>query len=448
MRKIVLACVIVGVAGLGACARDDGRPALAVEREVTKIASERALWPGYDPLSIPLAVFDGTDTYLFRHPSPPEEFHEVDGAYVFEGRHPMVIANTSATIGGVRTATLILGTPESGVHVKAMAAVAVHEGFHVFQTTMGRRLGADETYLFVYPVDECKLLELRRLETEALRRAIEARGEATMAGWARAALGMRRERFAQMAPAFSGYERGIEALEGTATYVEYKASGEKIRLPEGGFDAEAVRLRAYAIGAVFADLLDLFKPGWWESFAEDDSVYLDTLLAAALGSPSESQECAFSASEKDEVAERARADVDGVVTRWKEERDKYESAPGWQVIVEAMDESPLWPQGFDPMNVRRVEGGLLHTRFLRLGNEFGSLEVMGDTVLTEGVGPHPLFNGVRRLVVTGFKTEPVVVTGNGEATLNIPTLTADFQNATVTRSEKTIHIRLGPTRTG
>ncbi|MEZ0472304.1 hypothetical protein [Luteimonas salinilitoris] len=48
-----------------------------LEREVARLAAEHAgegLWPGFDPLAVPLAVYDGKRTFLFRHPSPPEGF--------------------------------------------------------------------------------------------------------------------------------------------------------------------------------------------------------------------------------------------------------------------------------------------------------------------------------------------------------------------------------------
>lgn len=48
--------------------------AISVNREVERISGEITLWPGFDPRSFPLAVFDGERTYLFRHPAPPPEF--------------------------------------------------------------------------------------------------------------------------------------------------------------------------------------------------------------------------------------------------------------------------------------------------------------------------------------------------------------------------------------
>src|SRR5690606_10168800 len=71
----------------GAAALDSGPPlaadtgrAFAIAREVERIAVERTFWPGFDPLSVPLAIYSGDRTYLFRHPSPPEGFAPLPGA--------------------------------------------------------------------------------------------------------------------------------------------------------------------------------------------------------------------------------------------------------------------------------------------------------------------------------------------------------------------------------
>lgn len=47
--------------------------ALAIDREVLRVASSQSLWPGYQPASVPLAIYTGGRTYLFvilrRQPS-------------------------------------------------------------------------------------------------------------------------------------------------------------------------------------------------------------------------------------------------------------------------------------------------------------------------------------------------------------------------------------------
>ncbi len=446
MRTAAVLVSLLVCVGLFGCAADGERSAVALEREVRRVSEGKQFWPGYDPLAVPLAIFDGTTTFLFRHPTPPEEFVERENLYVFEGRHTAVVANSSARIGGVPTATIMLESLPPESTLSEWAALVVHEGFHVFQGTTGRRWGANEVDLFLYPVDDAELLTLRRLETEALGRAFGARERDVAAGWARRALDLRHERFDGMDPAFQAYERGIETHEGTATYVEYGVTGRtRPHFPAGGFDAEDVRSRAYTTGVAWALLLDRFGPNWRDGFDSDENCHLYTTLTEALVTIQEPlPECVFTAPEREEAARVAREDVERVLVQRAERRSEFESLPGWQIIVQADETEPLWPQGFDPLNVRRLNGGVLHTRFLKLGNESGALEVMGDTALTDEVGPHPLFNGVRRLTLAGLEAEPQVDIEGEHVRISSPTFVADFTGASVQRSGSQVIISLAP----
>jgi hypothetical protein len=58
------------------------------------------------------------------------------------------------------------------------------------------------------------------------------------------------------------------------------------------------------------------------------------------------------------------------------------------------------------MNFRRLgRNRVLHLRWLKLGNSRGTVNVFG-AALTEGIGDHPLFQGVAKLVVTGLPAKP------------------------------------------
>ena len=101
-QRLVLLAIVSA-----SCAPPSPEPtALALEEEVRGIAEASArtdsLWPGFDPLAIPLAVYDGERTFLFRHPSPPGDFATLPEAepstHVLTGRHEAVTANTSAEI--------------------------------------------------------------------------------------------------------------------------------------------------------------------------------------------------------------------------------------------------------------------------------------------------------------------------------------------------------------
>lgn len=430
------------------------RPAFALERAVQRVArahaGDGALWPGFDPAAVPLAVYDGERTVLFRHPSPPAGFRPDPAdpaAFVYDGRHEAITANSSAEIGGVQTATVLLGRTGPPRDAAALALLAVHEAFHVFQRERHPAWAGNEADLFVYPTDDGALLALRRLETDALRRALAARKSNGTSCWARRALALRGQRYAALDSASAAYERGTELNEGLAAYVEVRAAGRQtVELPADGFGPAEVRPRAYATGAALALLLDRLAPGWAASLEGDDRQALDVMLGRALG---DGEACAFGAPEMAEAERRARADVAALGAARAERVAAFEGRLGWRVVVEAPAGAPLWPQGFDPLNVERVgPGRVLHARFLRLGNGAGHVEVLdADSAdveaLTEGAGPHPLFNGVRRLVLTGLP-EPEVAEAGGTVGVRAPGLTAEFRGASVERGPREVTVRLSP----
>jgi hypothetical protein len=441
--------------GAGAAASETAphaERALAVAREVERLAAGRVLWPGYDPLAIPLAIFTGERTYLFRHPAPPPGFsplHDAQpAAAAFAGRHPAVTSNSSADMGGTATATLLADGDRAKLGATELAAIALHEAFHVFQRQRHPGWAGNEADLFLYPADDARLLEKRRLESESLRRALDAPDAAGASCWSRLALGFRRERFAAMDAAFPRYERLTELNEGLAAYVQLIAAGQTtVGIPAQEFPATGVRDRVYAIGPALAFLLDRLRPGWPALLEADDKRSLDELLQAAVaeGPPGN---CALAAGEVRRIRRTAREDAAAVVTARTARRHGFDVRPGWRVTVEAGAGRPLWPQGFDPLNVARVDGGLVHTRFLRLGNDGGELRAIDEEradldCLTEAAGPHPLFNGIKRVTVAGLARPDVRVEG-AAVSVSAPGLTAAFKNARARVGERDVVVELDP----
>jgi len=437
-----------------AAAQQD-RLAHAVAREVERLAT-RPYWPGYDPAAIPLAVFDGRETLLFRHPSPPEGFRSFVGgspaAHVFEGRHPAVTSNSSAEIGGVATATVLADGARAAIPARTLAAVAIHEAFHVFQRARHPAWSGNEGDLLLYPVDDARLLALRRMETEAWRRALAGHDRAAAACWAKAALGARRERFGGMDSAFVQYERLTELNEGLAAYVQLLARDTALAFPAGEFAATDVRGRVYVVGPALALLLDRFAPGWKERLEAHDTQALDGMLAAALpaGAASGSRSCGLDAGERAAIERLARADTAAVIAGRIAKRREFDDRAGWRLVVRAAPGRPLWPQGFDPLNVDRVEGGLLHSRFLRLGNDAGEISAIDESdadleALTVAAGRHPLFNGIREVVIAGIP-HPDVVIERDSVRLRAPGLMLRFSGAAVRQLGKTLTIELGVAR--
>lgn len=346
------------------------------------LAAALDVWPGLDLERIPVAIYDGQRTILRQHPSPPKEFVVRGGVYAFDGRHPAVTGNSSVAIGGVETATVIARNPTPGL--------IAHERFHVHQRTKHPAWSANEADLFVYPLDDADALALQQREFAALQAALTGNACA-----ARLALALRRERFAKIGEAAAKYERGTELNEGLATYIQHRVDRTPVVLKPVA--SEAVRDRLYLTGLAWATLLDRYDPRWRETLEHGDPRSLDELLAAAI-----------------EPATTAVDDVRAIRARREERKRAYLDAPGFTVTITA--EQPFFPERFDPLNVHVVgDGQVLHTRFLRLGGPGGTIEILDRSVLTEAAGAHPLFNGVKRIVLTGFATRPQLEDGRLKA---------------------------------
>jgi hypothetical protein len=358
------------------------------------LAASLDVWPGLDLEQIPVAIYDGQRTVLRQHPSPPPEFARRGDAYVFEGRHPAVTGNSTVGIGGVETATVIARSPTPGL--------IAHERFHVHQRTKHPAWSANEADLFLYPVDDLEAASLQKREWTALREALAGDVNA-----ARLALELRRRRFEIIGATAAKYERDSELNEGLATYVQHRVDGIPVALRE--FRPDQIRDRVYESGLALATLLDCHDPHWRETLETGDTRALDEILATALNPPTNVED-----------------DVRAIREARAHRKHEFLNTKGWTVIIEANE--PFFPSRFDPLNVHIVaKGEVLHTRHLQLSGNAGTLEVLDRAVLTEAAGAHPLFNGVKRIVLTGLRTKPELKDG----TLRAEGLTADLGGAKV-----------------
>ncbi|GAA5017092.1 hypothetical protein [Actinopolymorpha pittospori] len=352
------------------------------------------LWPGFSPTNHPVALFDGERTWLFRHPSPPEEFRQAsdaEGALVFDGRHPAVVGSSLVDLGGVTTATVLQGDRPD------VQAEIAHETFHVFCRVRHPAWAANEVSALTYPVEDPEVLTLRRLEAEALRRAVLEGA----AGWAVVAASLRQDRFERLPESAVRYERDLERYEGLAFYVEGKWAGaircvEALATPSRPDD---IRRAAYHTGEAMAVLLDKFAPGWADALEANDTLELDGLLRAAVAGQASKE---FSADERAEVARSAREAVAAMETQRRLRREAFLARHG-RIVLTALSPNAFEVAGYDPMNIEHLgRGEVLHTRFLKLRGEGVELEVFDSPALTESAGAHPLHDGIRRVTFTSM----------------------------------------------
>jgi len=415
---------------------------LEVEAELDVLAN-RDLWPEFDLQAVPLAIHDGRWTWLFRHPAPPEGFRPAEfdaGAHIYDGRHPAVTANTVAEIGGVWTAVLMSSAMERSL--QSAVGTAVHEAFHAFQRDRHPRWVGDEMEFFRYPLDDAELLALRRLEDEALRRALAAGETAGSQCWTRTALEIRSERTGRMPAGAASYERGNELNEGLARYVERRAVGHDPDWTLIDHPAEAVRLRSYDSGYALARLLDRFAPGWRHVLQSRSDFSLDELLAQSVSDEDRHVGCRFEAGEREALRVAAETEVEAIVREREEARRGFFQREGWQLVVSA-SQAPLSPR-FDPHNLRVLgPHEVLHERILLLDGAAGTVEVTDLPSMSVGFGEHPLADGVREVVVTGLDAAPEIVEEGGRVTVRAPGVTVELTGAVVEVDERVIRIRVG-----
>ena len=395
-------------------------------------AAARGVWPGFSPSGIPVALYDGEHTILLRHPSPPPEFSPMagrPGVFIAKGRHPAVTGNSTREIGGVRTATVI-ATPAQPVE-RTMLAV-VEEVFHVFWLARHPSFRPNEMARYAYPLDDAENLGRLLAEDEALARALEAQRIDNAAGWAAAALGIRRERVLRLADDVRAYETSLEMMEGTANYVARVSVGEpasrtveRLRAPR---PAEDVRWRFYDTGAALCLLLDRLSPGWQERSDRQPALTIVELMDAALRGR-DAAAAAFSEAEAAGFQARAAASIADLGGRRQRLRAELLERQGGRVVIEVMPGAePFRVQRFDPINLMVLDAGAIaHANYLTLSVPQGTVELtnpgfvrgtFGGTVsVTEAAGRHPLSDGVRRLTIAGIQGAPKV--GGDEGTVSV-----------------------------
>jgi hypothetical protein len=413
--------------------------------ERVNCVDEHALWPGFNPAEIPTAVFDGVNTYLFKHPSPPDKFiplEEKKEACVFKGQHAQVRGNSRVQLNGVWTATSVLRTHSrltgEKYSLQNMAGIIVHEQFHVFQKLKHPEWRPNDGYLFNYPLDTQEMLALRNMEIEAFRRAAAAPTEKETSGWAREALNWRDRRHKLLDDALGRYEGELQRFEGLAEYIECLA-GEKdmLRVPvDPGFSPAAIRHMGYILGRWMASILDKLEPHWKEIMESGRTDYLHEILEANVSSSDVTY--AFSDRQQESFFQRAKGDVENRKIVVQDLRKEFDSLSGYRIEIVAKG-SPLRLQMFFADRTEALsQKELLHLFLLMLRNENGSVSVRGLKSVTENDGS----TRVVKLTVSGIDDKPVIENRGDKISVTSGGFQAEFSKAEVTERKNVISIVL------
>ncbi|NJO56599.1 MAG: hypothetical protein HC834_10010 [Rhodospirillales bacterium] len=95
-----------------------------------------------------------------------------------------------------------------------------------------------------------------------------------------------------------------------------------------------------------------------------------------------------------------------------------------------------------------LEGGLLHTRFLRLGNDAGQLQAIDEgaadiEAFTVAAGEHPIFTGVQRITIVGFN-KPEWTSMGGTVQVRGEGLELELKGATLSPDGRDLIVHMKP----
>jgi hypothetical protein len=429
-------------------------PVDTIVRLFDEIAAKK-VWPGFTPSTWPLAVYDGQQTLLLRHPNPPSAFKPVPGrpgVLSFPGRYPDVRAGSTCEISGARTATVIA---TSGVE-QALPAL-IEETFHVFWLARHTVFRPNEMARYAYPLTDAENLAGLMAESEALARALDAGTPERAWRWVATALEQRSGRRLRLDEESATFETHLEMLEGPANFVSDfalgKTSARTASALRGFRGLEEIRWRFYYTGEAMGWLLERYFPGWKKRLDADPNLTMQRLLEIGLARTGRAPRVFYTA---ERAAFRAAAEwaIADLVLRRSELQAELEERGGARLIVETAPEAqPLQLGRFDPISLFVLGNGqVAHANFISLSDSNGSVKLTnpdfawgsfgGVVGLTESSGRRPLGDGTRRLTVFGIQGQPKVERKDGTVTIEAPGVRLDWKGAEVETEGATIRVKI------
>lgn len=253
------------------------------------------IWPGYAPSTRHYAVYrEGRDALLISADSGIEGFEKLDHPGLADKAwYSQTPPNTLR--GAFATTTDLGGVSATGVREDRDLVTMIHEDFHAFQS---ERWGVEsESRLDAFNASNAHELAVGLdLESDAILKvwgADEKRRKELLIDY----LALRHVRESGMPKKQVQVERHRELIEGTATYVDIRASSilgahtrerigslqHNLRRSNSDTMQMVVRKRSYGVGFMLCVMLDRWAGGLsWKSRVSEENEALSNLLIEAL----------------------------------------------------------------------------------------------------------------------------------------------------------------------
>ncbi|WP_129407833.1 hypothetical protein [Marinitoga lauensis] len=181
-------------------------------------------WNDFKPL--PVALYDKKEVYIIGFPNNLEGFKKENDIFIGKWNSKF-LGNSAIKYDNIYIAIFDLTTLNEYTTFEKLYSLIVHEIFHGFQLTNNDKRFANEFLFFQYPF-KTKNIALRLEERKYLLKAVfENNKKENIKKFI-----SYREKRRELIKDFLNYELGLESIEGTATYVEFKALADISDLPE------------------------------------------------------------------------------------------------------------------------------------------------------------------------------------------------------------------------
>lgn len=321
-------------------------------------------WKGFE--SFPLALYNANEVYLINYKALPKGYY-VDGKVAVGKWDERFKGNTAVNLDGQYTAIWNMDTLDEMIDLDKLYSEVVHEMFHACQLKNGDKRFGDEVMYLTYKFTG-EFLDLRMKERECLLKALFEADEAKKKELISDFISIRECRRNLIGERIN-YEYGVESIEGTATYVEYKALQKETNLPEKYIaarygkrliennDLKNFRSSCYFSGMFIALIMDSLCGNWQASYDSSGMYLYDYFKTKMEWTPKE-----FTPQVNAYISYILR-NHDNLAR--KEITDFYISS-GYDIILDGR----FSITGFDPMNIVSLDNRLLHKNFAMLNNKY------------------------------------------------------------------------------
>lgn len=337
-------------------------------------------WHGFK--SFPIALYNSSEVYLVNYKDLPEGYY-VDGNVAIGKRTEEFSQDTVINLGGQYTVICNIDTLTEVVDLDKLYSEVVHEMFHSHQLETGESRFPNEALYFTYKFTS-EFLALRIKEREYLLKAAFEDDEIKKKELISYFISIRELRKNIIGKSIN-YEYGIESIEGTATYVEYKAFQRENDLPPKyviakygekliqSNDLKHFRTSCHFSGMFMALIMDSMCEDWQKIY-DDSKLYLYHYFKKQI-----------EWAQKD-VTPQINAYINYILRNYddlgKKEITSFYINAGYNIILDGKFSITQ----FDPANIIGLDGRLLHKNFVKLNNKY----LINEKVITTHDGDNVL----------------------------------------------------------